>query len=74
MSAWKRSEFGYTSADGRVFIEQHEALEAALDAYEELKETERYDGKTDDLESAWDEVTSSLEALADAAEVLELSS
>jgi len=54
------------------FIEHYEELESALNAFEDLKEQDRYEGKGDDMESSWEEVMEAMEGLADAADELGL--
>lgn len=47
------------------FVEQFDAAKEALDSFRDLKEEDRYDGKRDDMEAAWDEVVGATETLAD---------
>lgn len=52
------------------FAEAYDELESALDQYNDVRESDRYEGRRDDLESNWEEVTSKMEALADLADEL----
>lgn len=47
------------------FVDQCESLEGVLDDFFNLKEEEPYNGKRDDMESAWDEVAAAADDLAD---------
>lgn len=53
-----------------AFAETYEELENTLDEFENTRDTDRYEGKRDDMETAWTEVTEKMEALADAADAL----
>jgi predicted DNA-binding protein len=44
-------------------LENFDTLEQALDSYDELKEGDSYPGRKDDLESAWDDVTTAISDL-----------
>ena len=52
------------------FAEAYDELESALDEYDSVKDTDRYEGKKDDLEQAWTDITEKMEALAEAADTL----
>lgn len=45
-------------------MERTDTLEQALDSYDDLKDQDSYDGKRDDLESAWEEVVEAIGELA----------
>lgn len=65
--------YGESMVTVQTMIEAYDELESALDTFEGIKDEERYEGKSDDLEEAWEEVTTAMESLADAAEELGLS-
>lgn len=64
---------GYIDPEASLtFVEAYEAIESEWDSYVNLKEEDRYDGKADDVQSAWQEVSAALDSFADAVEALGL--
>ena len=59
-------QFGGKQEGLQRIAEAFDELGSALDSFEDLKDTDNYEGKRDDLEDAWNEVTSSIEELAEA--------
>lgn len=58
---------GVVSADDlTAMTETWDEAQAALEEYGNIKDTERYEGKRDDLEAQWTHCTEQMEALADA--------
>lgn len=56
----------FPADDIEYFVEHYEAARDALDSYADIKESDPYSGKKDDLEESWGECESSLDLLADA--------
>jgi hypothetical protein len=64
---------GELSLDEDVFMtftEGYDELESALDEYDSLRESDRYEGKSDDMEQAWGSVTEKMNILAEAADTI----
>lgn len=59
------------SKEWEAFVENYEAAEQAIEAYENVKDEDRYEGKTDDVNAAYEELRASFELLADAYSALE---
>lgn len=53
-----------------AFVEAYEAVESAWESYVSIKEQDRYDGKTDDVATAWDEITGAIDEFCTAADNL----
>jgi hypothetical protein len=65
-----QDEMPLDSESMMAFVEAYEELESALDEYDGLREGDRYEGRRDDMDQAWDQVTEKMEGLAEAADVL----
>lgn len=52
------------------FVDQYEAAEGAIESYVDVKESDRYEGKGDDVADRWAEVQEAIESFVGAAETL----
>lgn len=51
-----------------ALVESYDEIESQWDSYVSVKEQDRYDGKADDVQSAWDELAEAINNFCDQAE------